>query len=185
MYTFLEDKILDERNREIMMDWETPIMKEHAKIVTENGGDILEIGFGMGICSNFIQQANINSHTIIEINDEIFKKLLEWAKDKPNVIPIKGDWFNSIPNKKYNGIMHDTWEDKNYHNFVSTAKNYLRPKGIITYYNPDLKHITENNSKNIDGKLTLTKVNVNPPIKIMKHKYFNRKDYYCIKIIVD
>ena len=104
MYTFLEDKILDERNREIMMDWETPIMKEHAKVVTENGGDILEIGFGMGICSNFIQQANINSHTIIEINDEIFEKLLEWAKDKPNVIPIKGDWFNSIPDKKYNGI---------------------------------------------------------------------------------
>ena len=39
MYTFLEDKILDERNREIMMDWEIPIMEEHAKVVTENGGD--------------------------------------------------------------------------------------------------------------------------------------------------
>ena len=68
-----------------MMDWETPIMKEHAEIVTKNGGDILEIGFGMGICSNFIQQTNIKTHTIIEINDEIFNRLLEWAKDKPNV----------------------------------------------------------------------------------------------------
>ena len=51
MYTFLKDKILDENEKEIMMEWETPIMKEHAKIVTENSGDILEIGFGMGICS--------------------------------------------------------------------------------------------------------------------------------------
>ena len=48
MYTFLPTKILDEKDYEIMMDWETPIMKEHAKIVTKNGGDILEIGFGMG-----------------------------------------------------------------------------------------------------------------------------------------
>ena len=42
-----------------MMSWETPMMKKHAEVVTENGGDILEIGFGMGICSNFIQEHNI------------------------------------------------------------------------------------------------------------------------------
>tara|TARA_R110000751_G_C13604191_1_gene462546 strand:+ start:37 stop:597 length:561 start_codon:yes stop_codon:yes gene_type:complete len=186
MYTFLSNKILDEKGQEIMMDWETPIMKEHAEIVTKNGGDILEIGFGMGICSNFIQQTNIKTHTIIEINDEIFNRLLEWAKYKPNVIPIKGDWFNSIPkNKKYDGIMHDTWEDENYNNFVSIAKNYIKSKGIITYYNPNPKKIIENNFKDTDSKLTFTKINVNPPIKQMKHKYFDRKDYYCIKIVVD
>ena len=32
MYTFLKDKILDEKNHEVMMDWETPIMEEHARI---------------------------------------------------------------------------------------------------------------------------------------------------------
>jgi hypothetical protein len=32
---FLKDKILDENEKEIMMEWETPIMKEHAKVVTE------------------------------------------------------------------------------------------------------------------------------------------------------
>ena len=185
MYTFLKDKILDEKNQEVMMDWETPIMEEHAKIVTENKGDILEIGFGMGICSNFIQQANIKSHTIIEIHDQVFEKLLEWAKDKPNVIPIKGDWFNSIPNKKYDGIMYDTWEDKNYNNFISIAKNYLKPKGIITYYTPTPKQIIENQFKDTNSKLTVTKVNVNPPTKNMNYKYFTRKDYYCIKITVD
>ena len=92
-YTFLEDRILDETGAEVMMSWETPMMKKHAEIITENGGDILEIGFGMGICSNFIQEHNIKSHTIIEIHDEVFEKLVEWAKDKPNVIPIKGDWL--------------------------------------------------------------------------------------------
>ena len=185
MYTFLKDKILDENEKEIMMEWETPIMKEHAKVVTENGGDILEIGFGMGICSNFIQQHNIKSHTIIEINDQIFNKLLEWAKDKPNVIPIKGDWFSSIPNKKYDGIMHDTWEDKNFYNLVPPVKKYLKPKGIITYYNPFTKEGSEHTSKINNGKITFTHVNVNPPIKEMKYKYFTKKDYYCIKMVVD
>ena len=80
-YTFLEDKILDETSAEVMMSWETPMMKKHAEVVTENGGDILEIGFGMGICSDFIQQHTINSHTIIEIHDQVFENLLEWAKD--------------------------------------------------------------------------------------------------------
>ena len=49
-YSFFKDKILDEKGQEIMMDWETPLMKKHAEVVTENGGDILEIGFGMVLC---------------------------------------------------------------------------------------------------------------------------------------
>ena len=53
-YIFLEDRILDETGAEVMMSWEKPMMKKHAEIVTENGGDILEIGFGMGICLSLI-----------------------------------------------------------------------------------------------------------------------------------
>ena len=34
---------------EVMMDWEDPLMSASAAYVCENGGDILEIGFGMGI----------------------------------------------------------------------------------------------------------------------------------------
>ena len=33
----------------VMMDWEDSLMSASAAYVTENGGDILEIGFGMGI----------------------------------------------------------------------------------------------------------------------------------------
>lgn len=38
----------DEPDKFIMMDWEYPLMKRHAEIVCQNGGDILELGFGMG-----------------------------------------------------------------------------------------------------------------------------------------
>jgi spermidine synthase len=185
MYTFLKDKILDEDGREIMMDWETELMREHAKIVTENGGDILEIGFGMHICADFIQEADINSHTIVEIHDEIFERLLEWAKDKPNVIPIKGDWFDSIPkDKKYDGIMHDTWKDKNWHLFLNNIETSLKPKGIVTFFNSDIEETLRHNCNNLKwGTLTTSKMEVNPPTKEMKYQYYGRKEYLLPKLV--
>ena len=45
---FLEDRIVGDDLGIIMMDWEHPLMKRHAEAVCKNGGDILEIGFGMG-----------------------------------------------------------------------------------------------------------------------------------------
>ena len=39
----------------VMMDWEDSLMSASAAYVTQNGGDILEIGFGMGISASFIQ----------------------------------------------------------------------------------------------------------------------------------
>ena len=69
----------------VMHKWESPIMKEKAKWLCEDGGDILELGFGMGISASYIQKQKINSHTICEINPQILKKLHEWAEDKTNV----------------------------------------------------------------------------------------------------
>ena len=187
MYTFFKDKILDKEKREVMMDWETPLMKKHAKIITKNGGDILEIGFGMGICANFIQQSNINTHTIIEIHDQIFQHLLKWAKDKPNVIPIKGDWFEVLPkNKKYDGIMFDTYKDKNQNQIYKILPQFLKPKGIFSFYSGhSIKGLKLEAKKLSKGKLFYEKINVNPPTNKMKSKYFVRKDYYLPKIIID
>ena len=70
--------------RAVMMDWEDPIMAAHAQYVAENGGNVLEIGFGLGISANYIQSYRPKSHTIIEIHPEI-RKLLEngnWQKAK-------------------------------------------------------------------------------------------------------
>ena len=53
------DKSLIHNNHIVMHEWETDMMKRHAEIVCENGGDILEIGFGMGISSDFIQKQDI------------------------------------------------------------------------------------------------------------------------------
>ena len=96
----------------VMHEWEHPIMFKHAEVVTKNGGDILELGFGMGISADYIQKQNINSHTIIENNEVVFEKLKEWAEDKPNVKIIFGDWKSNLPDMKFDGILKDTYDDK-------------------------------------------------------------------------
>ena len=94
-------------NYYVMGDWEDPIMKAHAEITCRNGGDILEVGFGMGISADYIQEQDIKSHTIIELNDEIYEKAVEWAKDKPNTEIVSGDWKSVELDRKFDAIFFD------------------------------------------------------------------------------
>ena len=104
--TFEDDKILTDDDREVMMDWEAPIMEKSAEYICQSKGDILEIGFGMGICSDYIQSQDVNSHTIVEIHPQVVENLKVWAEDKENVTIVEGDW-NSVELETYDGIFHD------------------------------------------------------------------------------
>ena len=61
---FLDDRIISNNGQMVMMSWEHPLMKKHAEVVCRNSGDILEIGFGMGISAGYIQQQKPKSHMI-------------------------------------------------------------------------------------------------------------------------
>ena len=58
--TFEDTKITNEGELEVMMSWESPIMEKSAEYICQSKGDILEIGFGMGICANYIQAQGVN-----------------------------------------------------------------------------------------------------------------------------
>ena len=141
-YTIKENSIIDESSGwDVMSTWETPIMQKHADIVCANGGHILEFGFGMGISAGLIQEKDIESHTIIEINDNIYNSLVEWAKDKPNVIPVKGDWYDDIPtDRKYDGVFYDGFGDMlNKRYFPTRIMQHCKEGTILTWYNNLLK----------------------------------------------
>jgi|TARA_B100000287_G_scaffold297929_1_gene281090 hypothetical protein len=113
MYTFTDNSIL-EGDRIVMHRWETKVMEHMADWVCSNGGDILEIGFGMGIASDFIQDNEIKSHTICDNNPDVIRRLEKWSSDKPNVKIIRGDWYRNIHlMDKYDGILFDTFDDVN------------------------------------------------------------------------
>ena len=92
---FYNDRITTKGDMfEVMMDWEDELMSASAAYVTENGGDILEIGFGMGISAGYIQSHSISSHTIVENHPQIIQKAVEWANNKSNVTIVSQSWYD-------------------------------------------------------------------------------------------
>jgi hypothetical protein len=109
----------------VMHSAETLLMKTFADFVTQNGGHILEIGFGMHISADYIQaNPNVLSHTIIEVHPIQYERALEWADGKKNVNIILGDWVDILPldNIKFDGILHDTHMENNMNRFLESIK---------------------------------------------------------------
>ena len=173
--TFEDTQIINQHDDEIMMSWEAPIMEKCAEYICQSKGDILEIGFGMGICSDYIQSQNVNSHTIVEIHPQIIEKLNTWASDKSNVTIVEGDW-NSVSLSTYDGIFLDTYGDKNLDSFKSFAISKGKAGAKVTYWN---NHVGERNTHSFDN-ISFEQISVNP----VDNMYFKSNAYYMPKVVI-
>ena len=128
----------------VMEDWETPYMKELAMIATRNGGNVLEVGFGLGLSAHFIQRRDVYRHYIVEANYDVFQQLLEFSKSASSkVIPIFGFWQDVVPqlqSNSFDGILYDPYPTHydeyrlSEFNFIFHAQRLLKPGGLFTYY---------------------------------------------------
>ena len=176
--TFHNDKIvckMEEYGDEeilIMMDWEHPIMSASAAYVTEGGGDILEIGFGMGISAGYIQSHSISSHTIIEPHPQMVEKAVEWSNGKSNVTIISQSWADVTGSLgTYDGIFYDTSYD-NRHNLFSSSLSELTKTGTkLSVFN---SYSSETNIFNLE--MSYRQINVSAPNSASQ--YFNNDNVY-------
>ena len=131
----------------VMEDWEDSYMQELAQIATSNGGVVLELGFGLGISANYVQQQPIDKHIIIEANEEVYVRLEEFAKNATfEVEPRLGLWeeiLPSIPDVNIDGILFDTYplseeEIECEFPFFEHAYRVLKKGGIFTYYSSEV-----------------------------------------------
>ena len=112
-----KDILTDVNSQEqVMMEWEKPYMEAMVEKLNPSG-DVLEIGFGMGYSANAIQKFDINSHTIIEDDENVLKKLKEWAplqKHKVNI--IEGCWQTHLPSmtQKFDNFFFTSPRSKNF-----------------------------------------------------------------------
>jgi len=164
---------------QVMMAWENDIMKRSADYVCQNGGDILEIGFGMGIAADYIQANSIRSHTIVENHPQIINYAKLWAANKPNVTIVEADW-NVVRDKRrsnslgtYDGIFYDTFGDDNMGKFKNALNSLTNTGCKVTWWN---SLASENNYYNITG-VTYEAIEVSPP----PNCYFNHNTYYLPK----
>ena len=155
--TFTDDAIYDSDGKAIMMDWETSWMEDTAKIICKKGGNILNIGHGMGIVDNFIQSHSPNTHTIIEPHIDVLDQMKKngWFSI-PNVRVLQSKWQDCINNiGPFDGIYIDTWGPQNDQSLITHlipslhrllkvggvfswwwSKN-TKPKGINNILNPE------------------------------------------------
>jgi len=181
----------------VMEKWETNYMKMLAAIVTKNRGSILEVGYGLGIATNFIRKyKGLNGHVIIEYHPEVLNKCkTKYAKEikMGKMIPHLGLWEEVVPkliSESFDGILFDTYPlseeqiHKNHFWFFEEAYRMLKPSGILTYYsdeadkfsNEHIKKLRSAGFKKIDYKIC----KVSPPKDCM---YWNKKSMIAPIII--
>lgn len=186
-----EEFIYTEHNRHYVMHrCETSIMQKQAEITTRNGGNILEIGFGMHISADFItSNPNVTSYSVIEIHPEQYEKALEWAKTK--TIPIKvylGDWTDVLPllDEKFDGVFFDTDTDGRIRYFLDKVKPNCKKDTVVTFYayylgdnrlTPVTINYTDEEYENFPDALKRNKL-FNGKRYVMRYTVFNGVDFY-------
>lgn len=174
------EKALLIKSYQVMQRWEDNYMKSLAAIVTSKGGDVLEVGFGMGISAGYIQKSKkIDLHTVIECHPAIIefaRKMFNKELKSGRMKLLEGFWEDITPNladKLYDGILFDSCpldsgvEFFQFFPFFEEAYRLLKDEGIFTYFSDESKEISSEHRKelkiagfkNIDFKIC----KVHPP----------------------
>lgn len=118
----------------VMEKWEVPLMQKHIDLLNVKDKNVLEIGFGMGISANMIQQAGPKSHTIIESHPDVINYYNERYPHKDTTHLIMDYWQNVIMNiGKFDCIFFDTHMDV-IEDFFKIVDSKLNVGGKFTYF---------------------------------------------------
>ncbi|CAI7730808.1 unnamed protein product [Closterium sp. NIES-53] len=109
------------------------------------GGDILNIGFGMGIIDTAIaarigqSEGGIRSHTIVEAHPDVIARMKgEGWHEKEGVRVVEGRWQDVLPQLgQYDGIFFDTYGEyyDDLREFHSHLPHLLKPSGLYSFFN--------------------------------------------------
>ncbi len=153
----------DLSDEEIMEDWQIPLMDKLAQLVSDKQGDLLEIGFGRGVASDFIQQAGVKSHTIIECNDAIVTRYEKWKTNYANndIRMVHGLWQDVIADLGiFDSIFFHTYPLNEVdfveqignsvtfaEHFFPVAASHLREGGAFTYLSNEMDSLSRGHQR--------------------------------------
>jgi guanidinoacetate N-methyltransferase len=193
--TYDNETILKLLGHEVMSDYQLPYMKKLADIVTQNGGDILNVGYGLGIIDKeieaFRKKRKLNKHTVIELNE----KLAANARKEPNLEVLEGDWHEVIQNfrgRQFDGIIYDGYplDLEEVHRdgivFIQSIvnRNLLKENGVLTFYVDAAEHFGSKFTEYLHGlgfeHVETVKVKIKPPDRL---RQIWRKDHFLAPIL--
>jgi guanidinoacetate N-methyltransferase len=148
-------KLSDEQ---IMEDWQLPLMEAMAAIAARSGGDVLEVGFGLGVSATSMQQHGVRSHTIIDCNPSVIERYGRWRDAYPerDIRMVPGLWQDVIGQLgQFDAIFFHTYaldEDESVEllarsvtfaaNFFPAAAEHLRSGGVFTYLTGEIDSLS-------------------------------------------
>ena len=136
-----EELLID--GREVMQAWEEPIMRAMARAITLDHGDVLEIGYGLGISARRIVEFGCRSYTVLEPNPSVIERARRWAAGQNTPIHlVPGCWpADAGELGTYDGIFYDpypqTWNERTDRYLLEQLEHlreHLRPGGVLTYF---------------------------------------------------
>ena len=144
-YNAANTLLLDNDDDAVMMEWERPLMKAHASILTQNGAKgkrVLNVGFGLGIIDTALQLHAPSSHVIIEAHPTVYEKMVKDGWDKRgNVRVCFGRWQDELPKLieegvEVDGIFYDTYGEhftdlEDFHELMTKVLH--KPDGIYSF----------------------------------------------------
>jgi SAM-dependent methyltransferase len=144
--------------QQVMQAWEQPLMEALAGAAAESHGDVLEVGFGMGISATFLQERGIRSHTIIECNRDVQRRFEEWRRQYPaaDIRMIESKWQDwDAPESAFDSVLFDTYPTTEEEmleaieggpifaaRFFPTAVRVLKRGGVFTYYSDEIDSLS-------------------------------------------
>lgn len=159
-----EEELLIE-GQEVMQAWERPLMQRIADRVAASHGDVLEIGFGMGISATMMQETGVRSHTIVELNQEVRELAGVWRAQRPeaDIEIVAGSWREVMPTLgNFDGILWDAFpiSDTEFNqivmrdstvaeSFFPQAAAHLRPGGSFSYYTNEVDCLSRTHQRSL------------------------------------
>lgn len=151
------------QGQQVMQAWEHPLMKALAEAAGHSHGDVLEVGFGMGISASYLQEIGLRSYTVIECNEQVIEQFEKWKKNYPDqdIRLVKGMWQEAVDHlDTYDGILFDTYplseeevdqeEGMAYTHcgkFFPVAAKLLKKGGVFTYYSNEIDTLSRGHQR--------------------------------------
>ncbi|HKY41294.1 MAG TPA: amino acid adenylation domain-containing protein [Polyangiaceae bacterium] len=149
--------------QQVMQAWEQPLMQAMAAIAAESRGDVLEVGFGLGLSATALQSQGVRSHTIVEANPEVRKALERWRAESAGsrVSVLAGRWQEvELPAGAFDAVLFDAYptSEEEYERdvlesptyaaaFFDTALRVLRPGGVFVYYSNEIDSLSRRHQR--------------------------------------
>lgn len=162
--------------QQVMQAWQAPLMRELARAAAEGHGDVLEVGFGMGLSAGFVQEIGVRTHVIVEANPRVAEEARRWRERYPasSIRIVEARWEDVVEEmEEFDGILFDSYplteSEFRRHvigsatfaaHFFPAAARRLRPGGVLTYYSNEVDSIGRRHQRALLAEFSSFRVNV-------------------------